>query len=126
MSVQPTADGVRSAVKAVKQAHPELGVKRVVAEVKLAFPAWEIGAKEVRQALADLKSEAEAEAAGLCSFARWGQLKSQRACGVGGWVPGNIENSGGGWVGSAEFDNGGVGGSPIFACYKSVFICSVY
>lgn len=65
MSVQPTADDVRSAVKAVKQAHPELGVKKVVAEVKLAFPAWEIGAKEVRQALADLKAEAEAEAAAL-------------------------------------------------------------
>ena len=70
MSVQPTADDVRSAVKAVKQAHPELGVKKVVAEVKLAFPAWEIGAKEVRQALADLKAEAEAEAAALNTLCR--------------------------------------------------------
>ena len=48
------------------------------------------------------------------------------ACGVGGWVPGNSENSGGGWVGSTEFGNAGVGGSPIFVEYKFAFICSVY
>ena len=45
---------------------------------------------------------------------------------MGGWVPENSENSGGGWVGCAEFDHGGVGGSPIFDDYKSVLICSVY
>jgi hypothetical protein len=45
-----------------------------------------------------------------------------RIPGVHIWVQGRCV----GGVRSAEFDNGGVGGSPIFAYYKSVFICSVY
>lgn len=48
-----------------------------------------------------------------------------------GWVgrclgTARILGVGRGWAGSAEFDNGGMGGPPILADYKSVFICSVY
>ena len=39
-------------------------------------------------------------------------------------MSGNSENSGGGWVASAESDNSGVGGSPICPDYKSAFIRS--
>ena len=43
---------------------------------------------------------------------------------MGRWVSENSENSGGGWVGSAESDDSEVGGSPIFPDYKSAFIRS--
>lgn len=48
------ADELLVAVGNIREANPNMGIKKVVAAVKAANPAWSVGAKEVREALKTL------------------------------------------------------------------------
>ena len=50
-----TVDELLVAVGNIREANPDMGIKKVVAAVKAANPAWSVSAKEVREALKTLE-----------------------------------------------------------------------
>eukprot|EP01048_Picozoa_sp_COSAG05_P001433 COSAG05_NODE_48_length_24425_cov_90.438543_24_plen_289_part_00 len=59
MASAPSNEELLAAVQEVISANPEAGVKKLVTAVKKSRPGWKIGAKEVREAMAELDDAAK-------------------------------------------------------------------